>query len=96
MRKLGARIRALRVEAELTQEQLAWDCDLDKGYLSQVESGKRAPSLPVLALLARRLGLELADLVAVNTRNSRLQLLDATRRRDFDRAELLLRALRNG
>lgn len=78
----------------MTQEALAWESDLDKGYLSQVESGKRAPSLPVLATLARRLGVELADLVAVNSRSARLRLLDATRRRDFRAAERLLEGIR--
>lgn len=78
-RKLGSRIRVLRVEAQITQEQLAWDCDLDKGFLSQIESGKRMPSVPVLFQLARRLGVQAADIVAVDSRDVRLRLLDASR-----------------
>lgn len=93
-KKLGARIRALRAEAALTQERLAWESGLNKAYLSQVESGLRTPSLPVLWVIARRLGVELADLVAVNSRNPRLQLLDATRTGDVDRAEEILRRMR--
>lgn len=64
-RQLGARIRSLRAEVDITQERLAWDCEIAKAYLSQVEAGKRIPSLPVLALLAKRLGVELADIVAI-------------------------------
>src|SRR4051812_3568431 len=81
-RRLGARIRALRKEADITQERLAWDCDLDKGYLSQVEAGKRVPSVPVLFALAARIGVEAADLVAFPVARPRLRLLEAARRKD--------------
>jgi transcriptional regulator with XRE-family HTH domain len=54
-KQIGARIRALREAAGLTQEQLAWDCDLNKGYLSHVEAGRRLPSLVVVFALAKRL-----------------------------------------
>lgn len=79
-RKLGARLRTLRQEAGIKQETWAWDSGLDKGFLSQVESGKRMPSVPVLFALAKRLGVEVADLVAINRTNPRLRLLDAARR----------------
>ena len=92
-RRLGARIRALRVEAQITQERLAWDCDLDKGYMSQVEAGKRMPSLPVLVALAKRLGVEVADIVGVPLSRPRLRLLDATRRKDRDAVHAALRRL---
>lgn len=90
---LGARIRSLREEAKLTQEGLAWDCDLDKSYLSQIEAGKRLPSLTVLAQLAERLEVEVADLVALDMSNPRLQLLDATRRSDRRAVRQILRSL---
>jgi len=77
-RKLGARIRVLREAVGITQERLAWDCDLDKGFLSQIENGKRMPSVPVIFQLAERLGVEAADIVAVG-RDPRLRLLDASR-----------------
>jgi transcriptional regulator with XRE-family HTH domain len=92
-RQLGARIRALRLEAKVTQEQLAWDCDLDKGYLSQVEAGKRTPSVPVLAAIAKRLGVEMADIVGYRLTEPRLRLLDAARRGDLDATEKALKRL---
>jgi transcriptional regulator with XRE-family HTH domain len=79
--------------AELTQERLAWECDLDKGYLSQVESGKRQPSLTVLAALAERLELTVADLVGFDLTHPRLELLDAARLGDLARVTAALRAL---
>jgi transcriptional regulator with XRE-family HTH domain len=60
---IGARIRALRLAAGLTQEALAWDCDLDKGYLSHVEAGRRLPSLVVVFELAKRLGCTVGTLL---------------------------------
>lgn len=92
-RKLGARIRALRLEADITQEQLAWDCDLSKPYLSQVEAGKRLPSLRTLSALADRLDIEIVDLLALDLDHPRLKLLDAARRLDRKGVRQALREL---
>jgi transcriptional regulator with XRE-family HTH domain len=83
-RQLGNRIRALRLEANVTQEQLAWACNLNKGYMSRVESGKQIPSVPVLATMARELGVELTDLFAFDQTKPRARLVDAVRRGDAD------------
>jgi transcriptional regulator with XRE-family HTH domain len=60
LRRLGARIRALREAVGLTQEKLAYECGHSKGYLSDVEAGKRVPSLEFLAGLMERLEQPLA------------------------------------
>ena len=62
---LGRRIRALRKERGLTQEQLAYTADgiSSKGYLSEIEAGKRLPSLNALAAIAERLGVEPFELL---------------------------------
>lgn len=62
-RELGARIKNARSQAGLTQEKLAWDCELTKGYMSQIESGECLPSLPVLLQIAEVIGVDVADLV---------------------------------
>jgi transcriptional regulator with XRE-family HTH domain len=92
-RRLGARVRALREELGITQERCAWDCDLDKGYVSQVESGKRLPSLQVLFTLAKRLGVEPADLLALDHTKPRMQLLEASRRGDREAVKEALKRL---
>ena len=81
-RRLGAHLRRLREAADLTQEKLAWECDLAKPYLSQIEAGKRLPSLAVLDAVARRLKLELVDLMMLDPEQPRAKLLDAARRKD--------------
>src|SRR5512138_1317680 len=92
-RRLGARVRALREELGVTQERFAWDCDLDKGYVSQVESGKRLPSLQVVFSFAKRLGVEPADLLALDHARPRIQLLEAARREDREAVRDALKKL---
>jgi transcriptional regulator with XRE-family HTH domain len=60
-KQVGARIRELRERANVTQEQLAWSSDLGKGYLSQIEAGKRLPSLAVLGAIAKSLRVPLRE-----------------------------------
>lgn len=87
---VGARLRALRAEAGLTQEALAWAGDLSKGYLSRVESGACTPSLDVLQRLAVCLHVELVDLVALEPLSPRAALLEAARLRDRVRLQRAL------
>ena len=82
LRKIGARIRALREETGLTQEAVAWACDIPKAHLSRIERGERLPSLPVVFALAKELGVEAVDVIGFNTRLTRVRLLDAARRGD--------------
>ena len=63
-RRIGARIRELRDAAGITQETLAWDCALDRGYIGHIEAGRKLPSLPVLHAIARRLDADLLDVVS--------------------------------
>jgi len=78
--QIGARIRALRTELGLTQEKLAYESGLkSKGHLSGIEKGLVVPTLPTLALIAERLGVELIDLVTVPSGSDRHALVDLTR-----------------
>jgi len=92
-RGIGKRIRALRTEAGLTQEQFAWDCDVDKSHMSMIESGKRMPSLPMLLVMAKRLEVEVVDLVGYDLDKVRIALLDATLRGDSDAIAKALKRL---
>jgi transcriptional regulator with XRE-family HTH domain len=60
-RQLGTRIATLRGKAALTQERCAWESGISKAYLSQIEAGKRLPSLVTLLALAERLDMDLKD-----------------------------------
>jgi transcriptional regulator with XRE-family HTH domain len=51
-----------RLALGLSQETLAYEADVDRSYVSQIERGQGNPSLRVLCQLARRLGLPLREL----------------------------------
>ncbi len=61
--KIGSRIRGRRTSLRISQEDLAFRVDLSPTYLSQIEAGKRNPSLEALFRLAGALQMDLADLV---------------------------------
>lgn len=56
---VGNRIRTLRQQKHISQESLAALCDLDRTYISGVESGKRNISIVNLEKIALSLGLDL-------------------------------------
>lgn len=61
---VGGNVRRLRQLRGLTQEQLAFDAQIDLTYLGGIERGRRNPSLLVMDRLARSLSVELAALVS--------------------------------
>jgi CheY-like chemotaxis protein/DNA-binding XRE family transcriptional regulator len=65
MRKqFGAEVKRRRTGLGLSQEQLAEHADLHRTYVSDVESGKRNPSLASIDRLARALGASLGSVFA--------------------------------
>ncbi|SDR99230.1 Helix-turn-helix domain-containing protein [Nocardioides scoriae] len=60
---VGPRLRALRLEAELTLADLSGTTGISVSTLSRLESGGRRPTLELLLPLARAHGLALDDLV---------------------------------
>lgn len=59
----GARVRALRQECGLTLTALAAAAGIGKGSLSELESGRRNPTLDTLYAVAGPLGVPLAALL---------------------------------
>lgn len=59
--RIGAKIRNLRNQKGLTQEELADRTELTKGFISQVERGLNAPSLSTLQDIVEGLGTNLSD-----------------------------------
>jgi transcriptional regulator with XRE-family HTH domain len=61
--EFGARLRELRLKADLTQEALADGADLHWTFVGQVERGERNISYRNLRKLATGLGVEARELV---------------------------------
>jgi transcriptional regulator with XRE-family HTH domain len=55
---LGRNVRAARLSKGLSQEQLAFEADMKRSYVSDLERGTRNPSIKALARLAAALGVE--------------------------------------
>lgn len=62
--KLGNKLRALRHEAELSQEKLGEKTGLDRTYISGIERGIRNPSLSNITKLAKALKVSVSELTA--------------------------------
>jgi len=61
---VGRNVRRLRRQKGLTQEQLAFEAELDLTYVGGIERGKRNPSLLAMARLANALSVSLPKLLA--------------------------------
>ena len=58
---IGNKVRNLRQQCGLTQEELADRCELTKGYISQLENNLTSPSIQTLTDLLQILGCTLSD-----------------------------------
>lgn len=58
---IGEKIKRLRVEKQLTQEELANRCELSKGFISQLENDLTSPSIATLMDILDILGTNLQE-----------------------------------
>jgi transcriptional regulator with XRE-family HTH domain len=59
----GLVVKELRKERSLSQERLADEASLDRTFLSQLETGRKQPSLLTIFRLAHALQVEASDLL---------------------------------
>ena len=62
LKQLGSRIRTIRQELHLSQEECAAICQIDRAHISKIEHGFKNTTVLHLAKVARGLGVELTDL----------------------------------
>jgi ribosome-binding protein aMBF1 (putative translation factor) len=65
LKRLGQRIRELRVAKNWTQEDLAGESGLDRSYVSGLEVGRRNPTYLNLLKIAKTFGISLLALLDV-------------------------------
>lgn len=46
--KIGLRIKELRTDKNLTQEEVAWKAEVDRTFMNHVENGKRNVSVDTM------------------------------------------------
>jgi transcriptional regulator with XRE-family HTH domain len=61
--RFGQRVREKRTALGLSQEAFADRCRLDRTYISGIERGKRNLSLRNIEVIARTLGISMAELM---------------------------------
>lgn len=59
--KIGAKVKELRVQKGLTQEELADRTELSKGFISQLERDLTSPSIATLMDILQALGTDLKN-----------------------------------
>lgn len=60
--KFGRIVKSLRIEKEITQEDLAEKANLHVTFISRIENGKANVSLDTVLKLANAFGIEVKDL----------------------------------
>src|SRR5260363_151225 len=61
----GSVLRELRQERKLTQEKFAFECELDRTYISLLELGHRLPSLATMLALSSGLKITFKHLASL-------------------------------
>lgn len=60
--RLGKEISKIRRAKDISQDNLAVNCNMDRSYLAEVEEGKANPSLKVLCKISEGLNIMLWQL----------------------------------
>jgi transcriptional regulator with XRE-family HTH domain len=60
--KLGERIRAIRAKKDMTQNELAIECDFEKASMSRIESGQANPTIRTLYKICKALNITITEL----------------------------------
>lgn len=58
----GKRVALLRKAAGFSQEQFAFECDVDRTYIGTIERGEKSPTLNTIAKIAKALGITKSEL----------------------------------
>lgn len=59
----GRNLRRIRKDRGLSQEELGFRAEMKRSYVSDIERGKRNPSLQAMGRLADALDIDLAELL---------------------------------
>jgi len=60
--KLGERIREIRMKKNMSQNDLAIECEFEKASMSRIESGQANPTVRTLYKICKALNIKMVDL----------------------------------
>ena len=61
---LGEALRKARIAAGISQEELGFEAEVDRTYVSQLENGHKSPTVDVLFRICPVLGMSVSELIA--------------------------------
>ncbi|MDO5323721.1 MAG: helix-turn-helix transcriptional regulator [Clostridia bacterium] len=76
---VGKRVRQLRLQKKLTQEELAERAGISTSFLGHIERGSRRMSLDSFCRIARALDCTANDLLPMESGNARISALELLR-----------------
>lgn len=62
-KKLGENIRRIRLAKDMTQGDLCRKLEVDRAYMSNIESGKKNPTLSTIERIAKALRVSIEELM---------------------------------
>ena len=65
VKRIGAKIRQIRLEKGISQMKFAHKCQLELSTINRIELGKVNPSISLIFLLADKLEVEASDLIRI-------------------------------
>ena len=74
---LAAKIKALRQERGLTQEELALRADVNKSFMGEIERGIASPTIKTIEKISKALDVPIAEIFAFESHTSNLVLKDS-------------------
>ena len=60
---IGKVVKALRLKRDLSQEDLAFACDVDRSYISMIEVGRNEPSVSKIFDICQGLKIKPSDFI---------------------------------
>ena len=63
--QVGQKVRALREQKGMSQEELAFETGLHRTYISGIERGVRNPTVLILERIAQKLDVQPAELLTI-------------------------------
>jgi len=78
---IGEAIKIIRVFNGMNQQELASALEISDSYLSQIESGKRAPTLKTIKAVSQKFGIPVSSLMFFSEQLETDEGIDGNRKR---------------
>ncbi|WP_458627854.1 helix-turn-helix domain-containing protein [Winogradskyella sp. PC D3.3] len=76
LKEFGTRIRNLRTQQNLSQEQLSFKTGFHRTYIGMIERGERNISLTNIAVFSKAFEMDISDLLDFKNQNTKLSYQD--------------------